>query len=306
MSEHSNDFWPPHAMARELDISPATLRRWADEFAEYLSQETDSAQGRSHRRYTDKDLTTLLNVKKLMNSGMTYEQARQQLAQFMALPDQLASISSEYRADNLAADNFEPALDLVDDEDEPDQAGDRALVTSNGNESPAIAFLTNTLTTLSDTQKSILNSQTANRELLGVLIQDNFNLKEENNRLRERILEIERTLAQSRQDEEWRREALRQELDAKVMLAQQLATEAMTLAQTVEAPEIKAIKSKPGCLGALFGGGDTQVVTVPRRRGREGREARPAGSPPAASPPYPPAPARPYPANHPRPTIPPE
>ena len=42
------------------------------------------------------------------------------------------------------------------------------------------------------------------------MLQDNFNLKEENNRLRERILEVERDVSQNRQEEEWRREALPQ------------------------------------------------------------------------------------------------
>lgn len=284
-------FWTPQAMARKLDISTATLRRWSDEFSEHLSQQADSAEGRSHRRYTDEDLDTLLVVKNLMNSGLTYEQARQQLA--------------GHEGDDSAANDDEAELNLRDEVGlEPEE--DRALVAANGNESPAIAFLTNTLATLSDTQKSILNSQSANRELLGVLIQDNFNLKEENNRLRERILDIERSLAQSRQDEEWRREALRQELEAKVASAQQLAQQALMAARSVEAPEIKAVKSKPGCLGALLGASDTEIVTVPRRRSREGRgipTAGPASGGVSWQQSSPPAQQRPI---HPKPTAPPE
>ncbi len=299
-------FLTPQAVVRELDVSPATLRRWADEFSDYLSQKAASAQGRSHRRYTDEDMKTLLAVKELMNSGMTYEQARQQLVQFTAPPEQDEPISPEYSVDDSAAGDFEQAPDLIEEE-ELEQDEDTALMITNGNESAAVAFLTNTLTTLSDTQKSILNSQAANRELLGVLIQDNFNLKDENNRLRERILEIERSSAQSRQEDEWRRESLRQELDAKIMSVQQLATEAITTAQTVESPDIKAVKSKPGCLGALFGGGDTQIITVPRRRKRGGRETHSAGVPPATSPQYtPPPPAQQQRTNHPKPTGPPE
>ncbi len=298
-------FLTPQAVARELDVSPATLRRWADEFSDYLSQKAASAQGRSHRRYTDEDLETLLAVKELMNSGMTYEQARQQLAQFTAPPEQDESISPEYSVDDSAASDFKQAPDLIEEDLEQDE--DTALMVTNGNESAGVAFLTNTLTTLSDTQKSILNSQAANRELLGVLIQDNFNLKDENNRLRERILEIERNNAQSRQEDEWRREALRQELDAKIMSVQQLATQAITTAQSVESPDIKAVKSKPGCLGALFGGGDTQIITVPRRRSRGGRETHSTGIPPAASPQYTqPPPAQQQQANHPKPMGPPE
>jgi DNA-binding transcriptional MerR regulator len=291
----------PHDVTKALDISSATLRRWADEFSDYLSPKAASGQKRSHRRYSDEDLDTLRVVKELMNSGLTYEQARQQLAQFVMAAEETTSVSSAaYTVEHSARDDEDDdqELDLAEDDD-LELSENLALVAANGNESAAVAFLTNTLTTLSDTQKSILNSQAANRELLGVLIQDNFNLKEENNRLRERILEIERSHAQSRQEEEWRREALRQELDAKLMSVQQLAANAMTAAHSVEMPEIKAVKSKAGCLGALFGGGDTQIVTVPRRRGREGHESRPPG--PKASAPQPPQQQQ-QPAHYPKPT----
>jgi DNA-binding transcriptional MerR regulator len=298
MSEES-PFLTPQDVTKALDISPATLRRWADEFSDYLSPKAASGQGRSHRRYSDEDLDTLRVVKELMNSGLTYDQARQRLAQFVMAAEQAMSVSSSaYTVEHSADDDGEQELDLAEDDD-LELSENLALVAANGNESAAVAFLTNTLTTLSDTQKSILNSQAANRELLGVLIQDNFNLKEENTRLRERILEIERSQAQSRQEEEWRREALRQEMDAKLMSVQQLATNAMTAAHSVEMPEIKAVKSKAGCLGALFGGGDTQIVTVPRRRGREGRESRPTG-PAMASAPQPPQQQQP--AHYPKPT----
>ena len=298
MSEES-PFLTPQDVTKALDISPATLRRWADEFSDYLSPKAASGQGRSHRRYSDEDLDTLRVVKELMNSGLTYDQARQRLAQFVMAAEQAMSVSSSaYTVEHSGDDDGEQELDLAEDDD-LELSENLALVAANGNESAAVAFLTNTLTTLSDTQKSILNSQAANRELLGVLIQDNFNLKEENTRLRERILEIERSQAQSRQEEEWRREALRQEMDAKLMSVQQLATNAMTAAHSVEMPEIKAVKSKAGCLGALFGGGDTQIVTVPRRRGREGRESRPTG-PAKASAPQPPQQQQP--AHYPKPT----
>lgn len=257
MNEQAN-FRPPQAVARELEVSPATLRRWADEFADFLSTGADSGQGRSHRRYTDQDIATLTFIKELMNNGMTYEQVRLQLTQRLSAP-----------------------IDLAPHEDDFDPDQGTALVAANGAESPAIAFLTNTLMALSDSQKSILNSQAANRELMGVLIQDNFNLKEENNRLRERILEVERSAAQIRQEEEWRREALRQEMDAKIASVQQLATQAISTANSIEMPDIKAVSTKPGCLGSLFGAGGTQILSVPRRR-REGLEARQAGQPPAS------------------------
>jgi DNA-binding transcriptional MerR regulator len=283
----------PQAVAGELDVSPATLRRWSEKFSDYLSREaTSSGRGKSHRRYTDNDLTTLRIVKELMSNGMTYEQVHQQLAVHVAM---LEGVQGTGPASH------------IDDFVEAGETEEKSLVASNGNESPAVAFLTNTLATLSDSQKSILNSQAANRELMGVLIQDNFNLKEENNRLRERILEVERSLAQTRQEGEWQRESLRQEIDAKLMAVQQLATEAITTAQSTPAPDIKAVKSKPGCLGALLGGGgDVQIVSVPRRREREQRaDGRLAGAPLPHS--YSaPSPQQQPPRAHPKPTAPPE
>lgn len=291
----------PQAVTQALDISAATLRRWSDEFSDYLSPEANPA-GKGHRRYTAADAETLRSIKELMNQGLTYEQVWQQLSLREAVSTE-ESIPGNYRFDEPEIQKFEPEIDRFD----PVEAGpdeERSLIASNGNESPAIAFLTNTLATLSDTQQSILNSQAANRELLGVLIQDNFNLKEENNRLRERVLEIERSVTQMHRDEEWRREALRQELDAKITTAQQNAAEAIRTAQSIEMPEIKAIKGKSGCLGALLGGSDTQIVAVPRKRKPETPLAG-TGAPASTRPQYGAAPGQSPPA-HPKPTAPPE
>lgn len=303
MNEEST-FWVPQATARELDISTATLRRWSDEFSGYLSSEANSEQGRSHRRYTNSDLEILSDVKELMSNGFTYEQARQQLdGRLDDEPGPVTRISPEIDVDDLPPGGFRQPLDDIDDDIEDNE--EKALVAANGSESPAVAFLNNTLATLSDTQKSILNSQSANRELLGVLIQDNFNLKEENNRLRERIREVERSMVHQRQEEEWRREAMRQELEAKVTMVQQMAQQAITTAQSieVEVPEIKTTKSNPGCLGAMLGLTNTEVTVVPRRH--KGRSAQAAG-PVGGTPQYPASPAASSRPVHPRPTAPPE
>lgn len=265
----------PRDVANELEISTSTLRRWSDEFADYLSIGAGTAKGRSHRRYTDNDVGMLSKIKMLMDSGLTYEQVRHQIngnkpesgnneAEFVDQPD------DDHFYPESPEDTDQPAnedLDNLDDDDDHSHS----LVASQNDGSPAVAFMTNTLAALSDSQKSILNSQAANRELLGVLLQDNFNLKEENSRLRERILEVERDIAQNRQEEEWRREALRQELETKISTVSQLATEAIGLARTVETPEIKAIDNKPGCLGMLLGRGGTKIITAPKRRKAEGQ-----------------------------------
>ncbi len=293
-------FQLPHVVARELDISSATLRRWSDEFAEFLSAEAGPADGRTHRRYTEGDLTTLGAIKNLMNNGLTYEQVRQELISHTPASPPQDVTQAPPEPDVPIPSGFDRFRQPLPDDDEEDEELDeqKGLVAAGG-DNPALSFLTNTIATLSDGQKSILNSQAANRELLGVLIQDNFNLKEENNRLRERVLEVERDLAKVRQEDEWRREALRQELDHKIALAQQTASQALAAAQNVELPEIKAVKTRTGCLGMLFGGGDTKIITVPRRRDRQAPAGPAAGAvPPASS-------ERPA-AAHPKPFYPPE
>jgi DNA-binding transcriptional MerR regulator len=295
----------PNDVAQELNISPATLRRWSQEFVGHLSQKADSDQNRSHRRYTNSDIATLHIIKELMSNGMTYEHVRQHLNGKTTVdvePDDILQESSENAEDTSAASKVEKINNL---DDEPDNDEEWALVASDEPGSQAISFLTNTLTTLSDSQKSILNSQAANRELLGVLLQDNFNLKEENNRLRERILEVERDVAQNRQEEEWRREALRQELETKISATNQVAMDALATAQTVEPPEIKAVESKSGCLGMLFGSGSTQIVSVPKRRPKA--SARPQHVPPPGTVHSQPSSLPEQPAqNHPKPMFPPE
>jgi DNA-binding transcriptional MerR regulator len=254
----------PHLVANELDISPATLRRWSDEFTDFLSIGAGASKSRSHRRYTDQDVATLALIKELMNSGLTYEQVRFQLNGRTPNGGSEPEIIHEPVEDNYGSNDTERISTLVGEAFDEDD--DRALVTSTGDEPAAITFLTNTLATLADSQKSILNSQAANRELLGVLLQDNFNLKEENTRLRERMLEVERDVAQNRHEEEWRREALRQELETKIAAASQLSTEAIATARSMDTPQIKTVESKPGCLGMLFGRGSTQIITAPQRR----------------------------------------
>jgi DNA-binding transcriptional MerR regulator len=262
--------YTPQAAAAALDVSPATLRRWSQRFDGYLSP----AQGQGKQRhYTEADLALLRRVQALMQQGLTYDQVDRQLS-----------------------GPTEAAPPPVNDQEKG--------LTVAGAEPPVVAFLNNTLLALSESQKSILNSQAANRELMGVLIQDNFNLKEENNRLRERILDVERSIAQTRQENEWQRESLRQEVDAKLMAVQQTAAQAVATAQTIQAPELKAVKSKPGCLGALFGGGDVQIISIPGRRQRDQRAD--GRKPEPSAPSYPALPPEPPQAAHPKPFLPPE
>jgi DNA-binding transcriptional MerR regulator len=201
----------PQEVAARLEVSPSTLRRWSEEFAEFLSSEVSSTDENQNPRYSDEDMATLITVKGLMAEGLTYDQVSEQLTEYAAgeKPDGPGSM--------VPAD---AALPLA----------------------PAMTFLADTLHNVADSQQSVLNSQAANRELLGVVLQDNFNLKEENTRLRERMLELERQVSQIRRDEEARRESLRTELESRMQDVQRAVM----------------MQSRSGCLGGLFGGGSSR------------------------------------------------
>jgi DNA-binding transcriptional MerR regulator len=237
-------FRTPQEVARQLDISPATLRRWSDEFADQLSAEARSTQGKSHRRYSEADLEALQAVKNMMGAGMTYEQVRQHLSSHAP-----------------ATDGEETALI------NPERVG------------TSMAFLSTAIENITESHRSVLNSQQANRELMGVVIQDNFNLKEENTRLRERMLEIERQSAQLRRDHELHIESMRQEIEMKLL----------EIRETVSLRNrITVLANQPGCLGSLFGGGGpTRIETrpPPGRRGQRPPGARPRRPPMPPGPP---------------------
>jgi DNA-binding transcriptional MerR regulator len=195
----------PQEVAARLEVSPSTLRRWSDEFSEFLSPEADSSEGKQHRRYSDEDLATFMSIKGLMTDGLTYDQVRQRLVE-----------QQRGKSDG--------PVSLV--------AADAGLPFA-----PAMTFLADTLHNVAESQQAVLNSQSTNRELLGVVLQDNFNLKEENVRLRERMLELERQISQIRRDEESRREALRADFEARVQDVQRMVM----------------LQARSGCLGGLFG-----------------------------------------------------
>lgn len=160
-----------------LDVAPGTLRRWVQRFRSFL----ESGDVESTSRFTPSDVETLSIVRGLLAEGNTYEQIAQRLQAMRAARPGPASGEAP-----LA------------------QAGAVHLPQAVGEAVQSIA----------DTQKAILNSQKAIRDLLGVVVQDNFNLKEENRRLRERMLELERDLAEYQRREETRKERLESRLRA--------------------------------------------------------------------------------------------
>jgi len=93
-------------------------------------------------------------------------------------------------------------------------------------QSVGFVVLTDTLRAMIENQQAIQSSLQVNRNLQGVIIQDNFNLKEENMKLRERMQQLEQELNELR----------KREAEYRLMLEQRLAR--------VEAEARKSIWSK--------------------------------------------------------------
>ncbi|HYN89150.1 MAG TPA: MerR family transcriptional regulator [Ardenticatenaceae bacterium] len=155
-------------VAVELVISLFRLQRWTERFAAFLSP---SATGNGHggpREYSDGDLEVLRTILALHEQGLDDDGIEGELLRRGQIHTDVGS------------------RDLV--RVEPDGATDVVPA-------PVAAALGQALLQLSDTQQALLNSQQAQRELLGVVVQDNFNLKEENARLRKRLRQLEEELA---------------------------------------------------------------------------------------------------------------
>ncbi|MGQ9585889.1 MAG: MerR family transcriptional regulator [Anaerolineae bacterium] len=204
----------PGEVAERLDVSPATLRRWSRRFAAYLSEAAQAGgegETGSHRRYTEGDLQVLVTIKGLLSEGYTYAQVDRRLAALYLKPGEQG---------RPLAVTLRPA------------EGGEAFP-------PAVAVLAETLHVVSDGQQLLLGSQQANRDLLGLVVQDNFNLKEENVRLRERMLHLERELSELRRVEADRRAHLEERVTA--------------LEDAVQFREEEKEAARPGCLGRLLG-----------------------------------------------------
>ncbi len=195
----------PNEVATQLQISPSTLRRWSDEFADFLSESAGrphlaSGGQATHRRYTDEDLETLLTIKGLLAEGLTYIQVGKRLE---ALRRRRAPTAGG-------------------EEDAPPVTALGPLLRDASSFAPAISVL-------------------ANRDLLTVVLQDNFTLKEENAKLRDRMLDLERELSEMRRQDAARREALEARLQQLETLARQ------------QRPVPLPRSERSGCLGQLLG-----------------------------------------------------
>jgi DNA-binding transcriptional MerR regulator len=150
--------------AAELGVTPSTLKTWAREFAKYLSSAPPTEPDGS-RQFTSEDVTVLHRIKQHFAAGLTVEETMDEL--------------------------------------ENAGHGDQAQYALAPREAPGAgwAVLTDTLRAMIENQQTIQNSLQVNRNLLGVIIQDNFNLKEENAKLRDRMQKIEQEASEAKQRE---------------------------------------------------------------------------------------------------------
>ncbi|MCS6827356.1 MAG: MerR family transcriptional regulator [Caldilinea sp.] len=187
-------------VAYHFQVTPEMLRSWIRRFAQLLSPTAKAEPP----RFTSADVAALITVQKLLEQGLQDEQINAQLTPKRIVSDESAAVA-------LSTDQ---ARQLVE--------GKAALLPQ---------ALGDILSAIANSQQTVLNSQSTVRELIGVVVQDNFNLKEENRKLRERMLELERALAEYQRREETRKERLESRLRA---LENTVAAQQQQIAQLIQ------------------------------------------------------------------------
>lgn len=158
-------------LAGELGISAQTLKNWTRDFALFLS--APGALGEANRRFSDDDVFVLKRIKDHLAAGLTFDET-----------------AAELRADGYGTST--------------NGDGAHAAMTVP-NAQQGFGVLSDTLRVMIENQQTVQNSLQVNRNLLGVIIQDNFNLKEENAKLRERMLKLEQEMGElKKRDQDYR------------------------------------------------------------------------------------------------------
>jgi DNA-binding transcriptional MerR regulator len=174
-------------VAKHLDISPEMLRTWNRRFAALLG----SSVAADAPRYGGSDIAVLRTVQLLLDEGYSDAEVQQSLTPRRIEPERPpASLPTHAALVN--------AERVQDETDESPATHALALPSALGDVLGAIA----------GSQQTVLNSQASMREMVSVVVQDNFNLKDENRKLRDRMLELERGLAEYQRREETRKERL--------------------------------------------------------------------------------------------------
>lgn len=202
----------PAQVAGHLNLSPDGLERLCRRFGRYLSRDAANAHF-SHATFSHADVAMLATVQRLLNQG--YDDAQIDRSLTSLLSETPVEPDEETRAGetDIPAPALTTALSArsasLDEQDQSDELdGDISGGDISGGEpSTGLARLVgDAMSTLAGTQQAVLNSQSALREMLNVVVQDNFNLKDENRKLRDRMLELERALAEYQRREETRKE----------------------------------------------------------------------------------------------------
>lgn len=158
-------------MAIELGISAQTLKNWTRDFGAFLSPA--GPLGENGRRFSEDDVFVLRRIKDHLAAGLTFEETAEEL-----------------RGDGYGVESN-------------GNGSNGALAVPNAQQ--GFGVLTDTLRVMIENQQTVQNSLQVNRNLLGVIIQDNFNLKEENAKLRERMQKLEQELAEmKKRDQDYR------------------------------------------------------------------------------------------------------
>jgi len=169
-------------VAKHLDISPEMLRTWNRRFAPLLSP---TAAGDAPR-YGAADIAVLRTVQTLLDEGYSDAEVQQNLTPRRIEPERPSASL--------------PTVTTMLDDDASTASSTHALAV------PSV--LGDMLGAIAGSQQTVLNSQASMREMVSVVVQDNFNLKDENRKLRDRMLELERGLAEYQRREETRKERL--------------------------------------------------------------------------------------------------
>jgi regulator of replication initiation timing len=170
-------------VAYHLQVTADTLRSWSRRFARFLS----GGAGGDDPRFTTSDVAALVMVQKLVESGLSDEQVGERLTPKRIVREEGPSLALSTEQGRQMMDANAALL--------PQALGDM-------------------LSTIANSQQSVLNSQSTVREVVGVVVQDNLGLKEENRKLRDRMLELERVLAEYQRREETRKERYENRLRA--------------------------------------------------------------------------------------------
>jgi hypothetical protein len=165
-------------VANHLNVSPETLQRLSQRFAHYLGEQSAAEDP----YFTNADVAALVTVQQLLSQGYADHEIDSLLT-----PTSMEATAALPPPTSLALAPDRRKGEAEDPTDLPKALGD-------------------VLATIATSQQAVLNTQSTVRDMVGVVVQDNFNLKDENRKLRERMLELERVMAEYQRREETRKE----------------------------------------------------------------------------------------------------